>query len=80
MNRVWESTRYTSEVRRNDREGWTSLDVHVHAGDEGVGALAFRIVFWDAVGQFFVEQLVGEIPLAILEEAAAEARRAIPVK
>ncbi|MCU0676500.1 MAG: hypothetical protein MUE69_27370 [Myxococcota bacterium] len=80
MDRAWANVRYTSEVRRNDREGWTSLDVHVHAGDESVGALAFRIVFWDAVGQFFVEPLIGEIPLEILEEAAAEAKRAVPVK
>ena len=79
MNRAWASTRYTSEVRRDDREGWTSIDVYVHERDEGVGSLAFRIVYWDAVGHLFVEPLLDEIPLAILEEAAAEAKDAISV-
>lgn len=80
MNRVWANVRYTSEVRRDDREGWASLDVRAHASDaqSDAGALAFRIVFWDAVGQFFVEPCVDEIPLGILEEATAEAKREIP--
>jgi len=35
------------------------------------------IVFWDAMGQFYIETF-GEVPLKILEELIEETRAAIP--
>lgn len=71
MNRVWRRARYVSKVTHNDEEGWSSIDVC--SGSESAEfdsmVLVFRIVYWDAEGQFFLEQVMGEIPFEVLEGA-----------
>lgn len=39
-----------------------------------------RVVFWDALGQFFFEAREIDIPLVILEEFIAEAKEVVNVK
>jgi hypothetical protein len=36
-----------------------------------------RVVFWDSSGQFQVETLGCDVPLAVLEQVVEEARRTI---
>jgi hypothetical protein len=51
--------------------------------DEAVGATAERIArvtYWDAGGQFSFEMFVKEIPLVIVEELIAEAKRTITIR
>ena len=37
------------------------------------GSVVARVIYWDACGDFFVETIGGDIPLAVMESAVQEA-------
>jgi hypothetical protein len=67
---------YRSQLESDNREGWTALALY--KGDETLPVM--RVIFWDAAGQFVVESIAGEIPLAIVEALIEEAKTQIKIR
>ena len=42
--------------------------------------MAARVVYWDAVGQYFVEVFVDEVPAPVMEDLIQTARQKIKVR
>jgi hypothetical protein len=57
-----------------------SASVELYRRVEGTESRVAQIIYWDAVGQFFVEKFNDELPLEILEELIAEAKQSIKTK
>jgi hypothetical protein len=74
MRRTWKCALYTTDLVSNPEEGWSAVQLHKRDGDKS--AIAARVAFWDAEGQFSLEAFC-ELPLEIVEELIAEARAAI---
>lgn len=79
MNRQWERARYSTSLAHDDAEGWTALELRRTAAD-GEAVLCARIVYWDAAGQFYLDSVRTELPLAIVVELIAEAESAIKLR
>jgi len=74
MRRTWKRALYTTELLSNPEEGRIALELHKRDGDQN--AIAARVVYWDAEGQFSLEAFC-ELPLEIVDELIAEARDAV---
>lgn len=85
MDRVSAEVYYRTRVTWDDAEGWTSLELMAaprtaeHVGEHEMDLIA-RVTYWDALGQFYLEMLVDEMPLIIVEELVAEAKAVIRTK
>jgi hypothetical protein len=75
MHRPWKNALYTTDVARDQDEGWCAMRLHREA--RGQSAIVATIVFWDAEGQFAFETSGTELPLEVVEEFIAEARATI---
>jgi hypothetical protein len=75
MNRKWKGALYRTDLVTSTDEGWAAVELHKE--DARGTAIAARIVFWDAEGQFTLEALDPELPLEIIEELIAEAKATI---
>jgi len=42
------------------------------------GTVIARVIFWDACGQYFVETIGRDVPLAVMESVVQEAKRLVP--
>jgi hypothetical protein len=78
MDRIWANIHYRTTRVDDTQEGWSALELSRDVGGQ-VERVA-RIIYWDAEGQFAFEMFVKEIPLSVLEELLAEAKKAIPVR
>jgi hypothetical protein len=78
VNTSWAGIMYVSSLTHDDDEGWTALELTSHVGDRTERVA--RVVFWDAAGQFSLEMFTDELPLVIIEELIAEAKRKIVVR
>ena len=72
MNREYGDARYSSCRVEDHSEGYVGL--HLIRLQHGKSDRVARILFWDSSGQFSVETLGTDVPLAILEELIAEAK------
>lgn len=79
MDRPHGRDRFWTTPPVNDREaGSTSL--RLHRDSEGRSVIAAEVVFWDALGQYFLETFNGDVPLDIIEALIAEAKDKIRYK
>ncbi len=78
MKKTWAGIEYTTEVESDNAGG--SIALRLHRSARGSVVTAARVVYWDAAGQFFLEMSVDELPVDIVEELIAEAKRTIQVK
>jgi len=67
---------FTTTLSRDDEEG--SVGLELQRRTNGETETVARIVFWDAEGQFALEMLVPELPLAVVEDLIREAKASIP--
>ena len=67
---------WTSRIEDRD-EGWAGLNLHRQEGEQT--AVAARVIFWDACGQWYVETLNGDAPVEIIEDLIAEAKALIEI-
>jgi len=75
MNRRHDGAVYTSTLVHDTSEGFAALELtRTTAGKE---VLVARLVFWDAMGQFFLETVGTDVPLNVVEELIAEAKATI---
>jgi len=72
MNRQYANSNYTTTFVNDLKEGFAGLELM--RTSKGKTEQVARIIFWDAMGQFFIETLGVDLPLAIVEELIAEAK------
>jgi hypothetical protein len=77
VNRQYVDKRYSTVLTENAAEGFVVVEL-LRTAKEATESVA-RIVFWDSVGQYFLEPTGAEIPLSILEEFIAEAKAQVRV-
>lgn len=65
------SERFSTRYVQNNAKECAGIEII----REGVAVAA--VTYWDAIGQFSVETIGGEIPLAVMEAAIQEARSKI---
>ena len=78
MKKLWAGWEYTTTTTSDTAEGWTALELTRRKGASIERAA--RVVFWDAEGQFSLEMLIRELPLAVVEELIGEAKATIKVR
>lgn len=69
---------YKSTYVSDDQDGFAGLELHRLSGDQST--CMARVIFWDAMGQYFVETCGTEITLELLERLIAETKAAVPMK
>ncbi len=77
MKRRWSGSDFETSRSSDNTEGWAAVDLY--RKDANNRTKAARVVYWDAVGQHFLEVYVEELPLPIVEELVAEARSFLKV-
>jgi len=71
---------------QHGRERYSTKFVHSNVdGSAGIeviraASVVAKVTFWDACGQFYVETVGGDIPLAVMEAAIQEAKQLVPVR
>ncbi len=75
MKRSHAGVTYVSWPESDNREGWTAVALYKDDATHPV----MRVVFWDAVGQFVLESVAGEVPLVVVEALIEEAKAQIQV-
>lgn len=75
VNISWANMEYVSSLTSDDEEGWTALELTRRDGNRAERVA--RVVFWDAIGQFMLEMFTDEIPVTVIEQLIAEAKREI---
>jgi len=78
MDRSFGEGHYTTVSAENASEGWGGLELY--RSMRGKAALVAKIIYWDASGQFSFETVGTDIPVEIVEDLIAEARRTIQVR
>jgi hypothetical protein len=78
MKRNWSNYAFETSKSFDNSEGWTAVDLYRSKADDSVKAA--RVVYWDAVGQHFLELYVEEVPIVVIEELIAEARSVLRVR
>lgn len=76
MTRVFGSASYTTACDRSLTEGWAAVELRC----SGVSEPVARVVFWDAQGQVFLEMLVPELPVELVDALIAEAKSSIRIR
>lgn len=74
MNKQHGRARFWTSFEEDRKGGCAGLRLHQEI-EERV-TVAAEVIYWDAVGQFYVKTC-GEIPLVIMEALIAEAKRKI---
>jgi hypothetical protein len=69
---------WTTSPVSNCCDGFTAL--RLHRDLDGTTALVAEVVFWDAVGQYFLQTFQTDVPVEIVEALIAEANDLIPYK
>ena len=78
MHRKHEDHLYTTRLTNDRKNGCAFLELcRTSNGEE---KLVAKIIFWDAAGQFFLESVVDELPLDVVQEFIVEARAAIKTR
>jgi hypothetical protein len=77
MNREFSDGFYTTAFIKDAGEGWAGLELNCFRN--GKNDCIAKIIFWDACGQFSMNTFGAEIPLEILEELIAEAKKTIKI-
>ena len=78
MKQQWAAYVYSTELVQDNKAGSTTLNLSCeHAGQT---SLVARVVYWDAMGHFFLETLGRDVPVTIVEKLIAEAHQRIKIK
>lgn len=56
MDRTYGTVRYTSQLVQDNKEGYFALELHATRKDGETERVA-RVIFWDAYGDFFFENI-----------------------
>jgi hypothetical protein len=75
VHTTWVHFEYTSSLAIDYNAGSTALEL-TRRRDNKSERVA-RIMYWDASGEFTLEMFTDELPLVIIEELIAEAKREI---
>ena len=75
VKRIHGRFEFESAYVEDRRDGWGGFDLYRLENDQKQRVA--RIVFWDAAGEFVLETFGGDVPLTIMEELIAEAKRTI---
>ena len=78
MNRQFGDTRFWTQYVEDRNDGYAGL--RLHRERFGRTAVAAKVLYWDATGQFFVETLDGDVPSDIIEAVIAEAKERVRVR
>ncbi len=78
MDRQYGGYRYTSHFVEDTTDGYGGYELIKIGFGEKVPIA--RVIFWDAIGQFCVETLGGDLPVVILEELIDEAKSNIKTR
>ena len=78
MPQNWSGYTFEMSESFDNAEGWSAIDLSLTRGDETIKAA--RVVYWDAVGQYFVEVFVDEVPAPVMEDLIQTARQKIKVR
>jgi len=78
MDRQFADARYWTEYVADNTDGFAGL--RLHRERRGKTNIAAEVIFWDAVGQYFVQTFDGEVPVEILEAVIAETKERVGVR
>jgi hypothetical protein len=80
MDRPYAHAHYKTSRADDSKNGFASLELYrtTHGSNQSVRVA--RVVFWDAVGDFFLETFNTEIPVQLAEDLIAEAKATIKVR
>jgi hypothetical protein len=77
MNCNHAGTKFWTTTVLDRKDGFAG--VRLQKEQDGVTQDAAEVIFWDAVGQYFLETKNGEVPLNIVEALIAEAKAFVGV-
>ena len=66
---------FESEFREDRTDGCAGFDLYRTAGDKKEKVAS--VIFWDAMGTYFIQTFGTDIPLPVAEELIAETKAAI---
>ena len=78
MDRQHSGRQFTSQFIQDCKHGFAGYELTC-TGKDGTRTRVATVIYWDAMGQFFVETF-GDLPLDILEELIRETKAAIRLK
>ena len=78
MNTQFGRDRFWTSFVEDHKDGFAG--VRLHREVDGQPSLAAEVLFWDAMGQFFVQTFDRDVPVSILESAIAEAKTRVLLK
>jgi len=78
MQSTWGRERYWTSFVEDSKAGSAGLRLHREAdGQEGIAA---EVMFWEAMGQFFLQTFDCDVPVTIVELLIAEAKERIKIQ
>ena len=77
MDTQFARTRYLTSVFHNDADGCAGVDLWEVREDARIHVA--KLIYWDAVGQYFLEPTKEEIPLQILNAMIRESTELVKV-
>ena len=75
MDRQRSGRQFTSQFIQDCKDGFAGYELTC-TGEDAMRTRVATVIYWDAMGQFFVETF-GDVPLDILEELIQESKAAI---
>lgn len=78
MDRQFADARYWTSYVADNTDGFSGL--RLHRERSGKTSVAAEVIYWDAVGQYFVQTQNGDVPVEILEAVIAEAKERVGVR
>jgi len=74
----WADSSYATKRIEDNKAGFAGLELHRTSRDGQMSRVA-TIIFWDAMGQFFLETHGTDLPVGVVEWLIAEAKAAIAI-
>lgn len=78
MDRQFADARFWTVYVEDKTDGFAGL--RLHRERLGKATVAAEVIFWDAVGQYFVQTFNGDVPVEIIEAVIAEAKERVKVR
>lgn len=77
MKLQYASELYESEFREDNKDGCAGFDLYRTTGDKKTRVAS--VIYWDAIGTYYIDTSGNELPLPIIEALIAETKAAVNV-
>jgi hypothetical protein len=80
MNRTHGDWSYISAFATDHKDGFDAIELHRTRSGQKEKSRVARVIFWDTLGQSYLEMFVEGLPLEIVEELIQEAKETIKIR